>query len=74
MQETLKTEILHKSMWNMYSVMKNDNFTFEGYRAIQKIEMIQHILPYFSNIEEYEICSELTKEIEKIKSYKYLTL
>ena len=30
-KEILDTEILDKSMWNMYQTMKDDNFQFDGY-------------------------------------------
>ena len=63
MKEILDTEILDKSMWNMYQTMKDDNFQFDGYSKDDKIMMINHILPYFEKIEEYEICKEL-KEYE----------
>ena len=59
MKEILNTEILDKSMWNMYQTMKEDNFQFDGYSNDDKIMMINHILPYFEKIEEYEICKEL---------------
>lgn len=59
MKEILDTEILDKSMWNMYQTMKEDNFQFDGYSNDDKIMMINHILPYFEKIEEYEICKEL---------------
>ena len=66
MKEILNTEILDKSMWNMYQTMKEDNFQFDGYSNDDKIMMISHILPYFEMIEEYEICEELKNKIEKI--------
>jgi len=50
-------------MWNMYQTMKDDNFQFEGYSNDDKIMMINHILPYFEKIEEYEICKELKSQI-----------
>jgi hypothetical protein len=63
MKEILDTEILDKSMWNTYQTMKDDNFQFEGYSNDDKIMMINHILPYFEKIEEYEICKELRNRI-----------
>ena len=63
MKEILDTEILNESMWNMYQNMKDDNFQFEGYSNDDKIMMINHILPYFEKIEEYEICKELKSQI-----------
>jgi len=63
MKEILNTEILNESMWNMYQTMKDDNFQFEGYSNDDKIMMINHILPYFEKIEEYEICKELRNQI-----------
>jgi len=63
MKEVLDTEILDKAMWNMYQTMKEDNFQFDGYSNEDKIMMINHILPYFHKIEEYEICKELYNEI-----------
>ena len=63
MTEILDTEILDKSMWNMYQTMKDDNFQFEGYSNDDKIMMINHILPYFEKIGEYEICKELRNQI-----------
>ena len=66
MTEILNTEILDKSMWNMYQTMKDDNFKFDGYSIEDKNMMISHILPYFEMIEEYEICEELKNKIEKI--------
>lgn len=62
-KEILDTEILDKSMWNMYQTMKDDNFQFDGYSNDDKIMMINHILPYFEKIEEYEICKELKNQI-----------
>ena len=59
MKENLEKDILDKSMWNMYQTMKDDNFQFDGYSNDDKIMMINHILPYFEKIEEYEICKEL---------------
>jgi hypothetical protein len=50
-------------MWNMYQTMKDDNFQFEGYSNDDKIMMINHILPYFEKIGEYEICKELKSQI-----------
>ena len=66
MTEILNTEILDKSMWNMYQTMKDDNFKFDGYSNEDKNMMLSHILPYFEMIEEYEICEELKNKIEKI--------
>lgn len=63
MKEILDTEILDKSMWNMYQTMKKDNFQFDGYSNDDKIMMINHILPYFEKIEEYGICIELKNQI-----------
>jgi hypothetical protein len=63
MKEILDTEILNESMWNMHQTMKDDNFQFEGYSNDDKIMMINHILPYFEKIEEYEICKELRNKI-----------
>lgn len=63
MKDILDTEILDKSMWNTYQTMKDDNFQFEGYSNDDKIMMINHILPYFEKIEEYEICKELRNRI-----------
>ena len=63
MKEILDTEILNESMWNMYQTMKDDNFQFEGYSNDDKIMMINHILPYFEKIEEYEICKELHNQL-----------
>jgi hypothetical protein len=63
MKEILDTEILNESMWNMYQTMKDDNFQFDGYSNDHKIMMINHILPYFEKIEEYEICKELKSQI-----------
>ena len=63
MKEILDTEILNESMWNMYQTMKDDNFQFEGYSNDDKIMMINHILPYFEKIGEYEICKELKSQI-----------
>ena len=62
-KEVLDAEILDKSMWNMYQTMKDDNFQFDGYSNDDKIMMINHILPYFEKIEEYEICKELKSQI-----------
>lgn len=64
MTEILNTEILDKSMWNMYQTMKDDNFKFDGYSNEDKNMMISHILPYFEMIEEYEICEELKNKIK----------
>ena len=61
MKENLEKDILDKSMWNMYQTMKDDNFQFDGYSNDDKIMMINHILPYFEKIEEYEICKELNQ-------------
>ena len=63
MKKILDTEILNESMWNMYQTMKDDNFQFEEYSNDDKIMMINHILPYFEKIEEYEICKELKSQI-----------
>jgi hypothetical protein len=71
MKEILDTEILDRSMWNMYQTMKNDNFKFQGYSTDDINMMINHILPYFEKIGEYEICVELKNIIEvepKIKA------
>ena len=59
MREILNTEILDSAMWNSYQTMKDDNFQFDGYSNEDKIMMINHILPYFEMIEEYDICEEL---------------
>jgi hypothetical protein len=64
MKEILDTEILDRSMWNMYQTMKNDNFKFQGYSTDDINMMINHILPYFEKIGEYEICVELKNIIE----------
>jgi hypothetical protein len=64
MKEILDTEILDKSMWNMYQTMKDDNFQFDGYSYEDKVMMVNHILPYFEKIGEYEICVELKNIIE----------
>ena len=61
MEEIFDTEILSKSMWETYNIMKTDNFKFEGYSTDDINMMINHILPYFGKIEEYEICVELKK-------------
>jgi hypothetical protein len=61
MEEVFDDEILSKSMWETYNVMKTDNFKFEGYSTDDINMMINHILPYFGKIEEYEICAELKK-------------
>jgi hypothetical protein len=66
MKEILDTDILDKSMWDMYQTMKDDNFQFDGYSNDDKIMMIDHILPYFEKIEEYEICKELKNQITPI--------
>jgi hypothetical protein len=66
MREILNTEILDSAMWNSYQTMKDDNFQFDGYSNEDKIMMINHILPYFEMIEEYDICEELKNQIEKI--------
>jgi hypothetical protein len=66
MKEILDTDILDKSMWDMYQTMKDDNFQFDGYSNDDKIMMINHILPYFEKIEEYEICKELKNQITPI--------
>jgi len=64
MKEILDTEILNESMWNMYQTMKDDNFQFEEYSIDDKIMMINHILPYFEKVGEYEICKELHNQIK----------
>ena len=64
MKEIFDTEILSKSMWKTYDTMKNDNFKFQGYSTDDINMMINHILPYFEKIEEYEICVELKNIIE----------
>ena len=71
MKEILDTDILDRSMWNMYQTMKEDNFQFDGYSNDDKIMMINHILPYFEKIEEYEICKELKSHLNilQIESY-----
>ena len=66
MKEILDTDILDKSMWDMYQTMKDDNFQFDGYSNDDKIMMINHILPYFEKIEEYEICKELKNSLLKM--------
>jgi len=66
MREILNIEILGRAMWNSYQTMKDDNFQFDGYSNEDKIMMINHILPYFEMIEEYDICEELKNQIEKI--------
>ena len=63
MKEILDTDILDRSMWNTYQIMKEDNFQFDGYYNDDKIMMINHILPYFEKIGEYEICKELKSQI-----------
>lgn len=63
MKEVLDTEILDKAMWNIYQTMKDDNFQFDGYSNDWQMMMINHILPYFEKIEEYEICKELKNQI-----------
>jgi len=60
-KEIYDNEILDRAMWNAYDIMKKDNFTFEGYSVDDRNGMINHILPYFQKIEEYEICEELNK-------------
>jgi len=65
MREILNTEILDSAMWNSYQTMKDDNFQFDGYSNEDKIMMINHILPYFEMIEEYDICEELKNQMEK---------
>ena len=70
MKEIFDTEILSKSMWETYSIMKADNFKFEGYSTDDINMMINHILPYFEKIEEYEICVELKNIIEVEPSIK----
>jgi hypothetical protein len=64
MKEIFDTEILSKSMWKTYDTMKNDNFKFQGYSTDDINMMINHILPYFEKIGEYEICVELKNIIE----------
>ena len=64
MKEILDTEILNESMWNMYQTLKDDNFQFEEYSIDDKIMMINHILPYFEKVGEYEICKELHNQIK----------
>jgi hypothetical protein len=64
MKEIFDTEILSKSMWETYSIMKTNNFKFVGYSTDDINMMINHILPYFQKIEEYEICAELKNIIE----------
>jgi hypothetical protein len=66
MREILNTEILDSAMWNSYQTMKDDNFQFDGYSNEDKIMMINHILPYFEMIEEYDIYEELKNQIETI--------
>lgn len=63
MKEVLDTQILDNSMWNMYQTMKEDDFKFDGYSYEDKVMMINHILPYFEKIEEYDICKELYNQI-----------
>jgi hypothetical protein len=72
MKEILDTEILDKSMWNMYQTMKDDNFQFDGYSYEDKVMMVNHILPYFEKIGEYEICVELKNIIEVEPAIKAL--
>ena len=43
MKEIFDTEILSKSMWETYNIMKNDNFKFEGYSTDDINMMINHI-------------------------------
>jgi hypothetical protein len=50
-------------MWNMYQTMKDDNFQFDGYSHEDKVMMVNHILPYFEKIGEYEVCKELYDQI-----------
>jgi hypothetical protein len=64
MKEILDTEILDRSMWDMYQTMKDDNFQFDGYSHEDKVMMVNHILPYFAKIGEYEVCVELKNIIE----------
>ena len=54
----LDTDVLDRSMWNMYQTMKDDNFEFDGYSHEDKVMMVNHILPYFEKIGEYEVCKE----------------
>jgi hypothetical protein len=63
MKEILDTDILDRSMWNMHQTMKDDNFQFNGYSHEDKVMMVNHILPYFEKIEEYEVCKELYDQI-----------
>lgn len=67
MTEILNTEILDRAMWNSYQTMKDDNFQFEGYSTEDVDMMINHVLPYFEKIDEYEICSELKQHISNNK-------
>ena len=64
MKEIPIAEVLNKSMWNMYQIMKDDNFTFNGYSNEDKSMMINHILPYFEKIKEYKICTELKQQLK----------
>jgi len=57
--EVFDNEILSTSMWAMYREMKDDEFNFKGFSSDDKNLMINHILPYFESIEEFEICEEL---------------
>jgi hypothetical protein len=43
--------------------MKDDNFQFDGYSHEDKVMMVNHILPYFEKIGEYEVCKELYDQI-----------
>ena len=63
MKEIFDVEILSKSMWETYNIMKNDNFKFHGYSHEDKVMMVNHILPYFEKIGEYEVCKELYDQI-----------
>jgi hypothetical protein len=78
MKEIFDTEILDKSMWNMYQTMKDDNFQFDGYSHEDKVMMVNHILPYFEKIGEYEVCKELHDQItpnnKRNKLFKLITM
>jgi len=69
-REIYDNEILDRAMWNAYDIMKKDNFTFEGYSVDDRNGMINHILPYFQKIEEYEICEELKPHLNQNKEDK----
>ena len=64
MEENLDTEILDRAMWNMYQTMKDDNFQFDGYSHEDKVMMVNHILPYFEKIGEYEVCKVLHNNLK----------